>query len=155
MLRSHLWRGGVCCLAVLVLTGCPTTPPSAAFTYTPTEGQAPLEISFTDTSVTGSAAITTWLWEFGDANETTSDEQNTVFTFTTAGVYTVALTVTTLVLMAGFLVLAGSSFSVNANMGLLTATTIGIALIVDFLFLPPLLMKLEERPNADAVPQSA
>jgi hypothetical protein len=67
----------------------------------------------------------------------------------------VALTVSTLVLMAGFLVLAGSSFSVNADMGLLTATTIGIALLVDFLLLPPLLMTLEEKSNADAVPQSA
>jgi predicted RND superfamily exporter protein len=67
----------------------------------------------------------------------------------------VALSVTTLVLMAGFLVLAGSSFSVNASMGLLTATTIGIALLVDFLLLPPLLMTLEERSNADALPQSA
>jgi hypothetical protein len=67
----------------------------------------------------------------------------------------VALTVSTLVLMAGFLVLAGSSFSVNADMGLLTATTIGIALLVDFLLLPPLLMTLEEKSNADAVSQSA
>jgi uncharacterized protein len=63
--------------------------------------------------------------------------------------------VTSLVLMAGFLVLAGSSFSVNASMGLLTATTIGIALLVDFFLLPPLLMTLEERSNANALSQSA
>ena len=31
----------------------------------------------------------------------------------------------------------------NAGMGLLTAIVIGVALIVDFLLLPPLLMKLE------------
>ena len=67
----------------------------------------------------------------------------------------VALSVMTLVLMAGFLVLALSSFSVNADMGLLTATTIGIALLVDFLLLPPLLMKLEEKSHADPVPASA
>jgi uncharacterized protein len=67
----------------------------------------------------------------------------------------VALAVTSLVLMAGFLVLAGSSFSVNASMGLLTATTIGIALLVDFFLLPPLLMTLEERSNANALSQSA
>lgn len=54
-----------------------------------------------------------------------------------------ALWVTTLVLVAGFLVLAQSSFKINADMGLLTAITIMIALIVDFLFLPPLLMKLD------------
>lgn len=55
-----------------------------------------------------------------------------------------ALWVTTLVLVAGFMVLAQSSFKINADMGLLTALTILIALIVDFLFLPPLLMKLDD-----------
>ena len=54
-----------------------------------------------------------------------------------------ALWITTLVLVAGFLVLAQSSFKINADMGLLTAITILIALVVDFLFLPPLLMKLD------------
>ena len=54
-----------------------------------------------------------------------------------------ALWITTLVLVAGFMVLAQSSFKLNADMGLLTAITIVIALIVDFLFLPPLLMKLD------------
>lgn len=55
-----------------------------------------------------------------------------------------ALWITTLVLVAGFLVLAQSSFKINADMGLLTAITILIALVVDFLFLPPLLMKLDQ-----------
>lgn len=55
-----------------------------------------------------------------------------------------ALWITTLVLVAGFMVLAQSSFKLNADMGLLTAITIVIALIVDFLFLPPLLMKLDK-----------
>jgi len=55
-----------------------------------------------------------------------------------------ALWITTMVLVAGFMVLAQSSFKVNADMGLLTALTILIALIVDFLFLPPLLMKLDK-----------
>ncbi|WP_305856633.1 efflux RND transporter permease subunit [Balneatrix alpica] len=55
-----------------------------------------------------------------------------------------ALWITTLVLVAGFMVLAQSSFKVNADMGLLTAVTILIALAVDFLFLPPLLMLLDK-----------
>lgn len=59
-----------------------------------------------------------------------------------------ALWVTTLVLVAGFMVLAQSSFKLNADMGLLTALTILIALIVDFLFLPPLLMKLDNGDKA-------
>lgn len=54
-----------------------------------------------------------------------------------------ALWITTLVLVGGFLVLAQSSFKVNADMGLLTALTILIALAIDFLFLPPLLMLLD------------
>lgn len=59
-----------------------------------------------------------------------------------------ALWITTLVLVAGFLVLAQSSFKLNADMGLLTAMTIVLALVVDFLFLPPLLMKLDNDKNA-------
>ena len=55
-----------------------------------------------------------------------------------------ALLVTTVVLTLGFLVLAMSAFKLNSGMGLLTAITIILALIVDFLFLPPLLIALEE-----------
>lgn len=67
------------------------------------------------------------------------------YAFSTVGV---ALWVTTIVLVGGFLVLSMSAFELNAGMGLLTAITIAIALIVDFLFLPPLLMKLEEKSHA-------
>lgn len=65
-----------------------------------------------------------------------------------------ALWITTLVLVAGFSVLAQSSFQLNAQMGLLTAITIMIALIIDFLLLPPLLMLLDNkksRQRANAV----
>ena len=55
-----------------------------------------------------------------------------------------ALWITTCVLIAGFMVLAQSTFKLNADMGLLTAITIGLALIVDFLFLPPLIMRLDK-----------
>ena len=50
-----------------------------------------------------------------------------------------ALVITSIVLAAGFLVLAQSHFQVNAIMGLLVAITIFVALAFDFLFLPPLL----------------
>ncbi len=71
-----------------------------------------------------------------------------------------ALWVTTFVLVAGFAVLAQSSFKMNADMGFLTALTIFIALVVDFLFLPPLLMLLDKRKNIaaandESVPDSA
>lgn len=59
-----------------------------------------------------------------------------------------ALWVTSAVLVAGFLVLAQSAFELNAGMGLLTAITIALALVADFLLLPPLLMRLEERSDA-------
>jgi len=64
-----------------------------------------------------------------------------------------ALWVTTFVLVAGFTVLAQSSFKMNADMGFLTALTIFVALLVDFLFLPPLLMLLDK--NKHEVNESA
>ncbi len=54
-----------------------------------------------------------------------------------------ALMTTSLVLVAGFIVLAFSSFKLNAGMGMLTAIVITFALLADFFLLPPLLMKLE------------
>ena len=56
-----------------------------------------------------------------------------------------ALWITTLVLVAGFTVLAQSTFKLNGDMGLLTAITILIALLIDFLFLPPLLIALDSK----------
>ncbi|MEH6826093.1 MAG: MMPL family transporter [Motiliproteus sp.] len=60
-----------------------------------------------------------------------------------------ALWITTLVLVAGFMILAQSTFKFNADMGLLTAIIILLALVVDFLFLPPLLIKLDHLLNRD------
>ncbi|MEE9492525.1 MAG: MMPL family transporter [Gammaproteobacteria bacterium] len=57
----------------------------------------------------------------------------------------VALMITSIVLILGFLVLSLSSFRLNAGMGLLTAITIGLALLADFLFLPPLLLKISRK----------
>jgi hypothetical protein len=54
-----------------------------------------------------------------------------------------ALLSTTLVLVAGFLVLSTSSFAQNSDMGQLTAIVLIFALIADFFFLPPLLIALE------------
>lgn len=59
-----------------------------------------------------------------------------------------ALIITTMVLVAGFLVLAMSSFKMNGDMGLVTALTIAIALVVDFLLLPPLLMYFDKSKHA-------
>ena len=54
-----------------------------------------------------------------------------------------ALLTTSLVLVAGFIVVSLSSFELNAGMGKLTALVIALALLADFFLLPPLLMKVE------------
>ncbi|MDP2561159.1 RND family transporter [Psychrobium sp. 1_MG-2023] len=51
-----------------------------------------------------------------------------------------ALWITTVVLTIGFMILTLSNFKMNADMGLLTAVIITIALIVDFLLLPAFLL---------------
>jgi predicted RND superfamily exporter protein len=62
------------------------------------------------------------------------------YTFGTVGN---ALWANSLILVVGFGALAFSQFWPNATMGLLTAITIAVALIADFLMLPPLLMLLD------------
>ena len=59
------------------------------------------------------------------------------YAFETVGV---AILVNTAVLAAGFLVLTFSAFKINMEMGQLTAMTIVFALVLDFLFLPALLL---------------
>jgi predicted RND superfamily exporter protein len=56
-----------------------------------------------------------------------------------------ALLVTSIILVVGFSVLAQSGFAANGDMGLLTAVVIALAIFADFLFLPPLLMKIEDK----------
>ena len=69
-----------------------------------------------------------------------STEDSIRYAFNSVGV---AILVNTLVLAAGFLVLIFSSFKINADMGLLTALAITLALILDFLFLPAILLVLD------------
>ncbi len=71
-----------------------------------------------------------------------------------------ALLVNALILTLGFGVLAFSTFRINAEMGLLTALAILIALAVDFLLLPSLLLiahnpKKGKAYNGKAMPQAA
>ncbi len=69
-----------------------------------------------------------------------------------------ALWITTVVLVAGFSVLAMSSFRLNSDMGLLSAIVIFIALVVDFILLPSLLMIFDKQthyePKSSAKAQS-
>lgn len=61
----------------------------AEFSASPTTGQAPLTVAFSDVS---SGTISTWFWDFGDG--ATSTEQNPSHVYVAAGTYTVSLTVT-------------------------------------------------------------
>jgi len=75
-------------------------------------------------------------------NKTLSPENAIQQTFFLVGP---AMAVTTLALVAGFLVLTFSDYKMSADMGLLSALTVSIALVMDFLLLPALLLKLSNR----------
>lgn len=81
-----------------------------------------------------------------------SSEDAVRYAFKTVGK---ALCVTSVVLIAGFLVLTFSTFKMNSSMGLMTAITICFALLADFFFLPPLLIKFEEKWNARKKPPAS
>lgn len=59
------------------------------------------------------------------------------YAFRTVGI---ALVVTTIILTIGFLVMATSAFQINEQLGLMTAATMVVALIIDFTLLPGLLL---------------
>jgi predicted RND superfamily exporter protein len=58
-----------------------------------------------------------------------------------------AITVTTIALVIGFGILSLSGFAVNRDMGRLSAITVFLALVIDLMFLPPLLMWLDTDKN--------
>ena len=66
-----------------------------------------------------------------------SPEEAVRYAFNTVGR---ALVVTTIVLVAGFVILAQSSFGMNSGMAMVTSLIIVCALIIDFLLLPALLL---------------
>jgi PKD repeat protein len=66
-----------------------TLPPEAQFTGTPTSGNAPLAVSFTDQTTNGPTA---WSWTFGDG--ATSSGQHPRHTYGSPGTYSVTLTAT-------------------------------------------------------------
>jgi phosphatidylinositol-3-phosphatase len=60
--------------------------PTANFTASPTNGTAPLAVTFTDTSM---GSITNWSWTFGDGGTTNLATNSVVYAYSTAGVYSV------------------------------------------------------------------
>jgi len=85
-------------LALLVvtvgtLTGCAlfNQPPTANFTWTPSDPLARTDVQFTDLS-TDTGGIVSWIWDFGDNDS--SPSQNPKHEYEKAGIYPVKLTVT-------------------------------------------------------------
>ncbi len=62
-----------------------STAPVANLTATPTNGVAPLGVTFTDTSTGG----TNWSWTFGDGGTTNLATNSVFYTYNTPGVYSV------------------------------------------------------------------
>lgn len=71
-----------------------------------------------------------------------------------------AIVVNTIILIVGFLVLTTSAFKMNVDMGLMTIMSILFALLLDFLFLPALLLVIGKDKNsastgdASSIPES-
>ncbi len=78
--------------ASVIIGDNPVPAPVADFTFTPASGTAPLSVRFNDTS-TGTG-ITSWAWDFDNNGVIDSTSQNPVFTYASAGTYSVSLTVT-------------------------------------------------------------
>jgi len=81
--------------------------PVADFTSNVTSGNAPLTVSFADTST---GTLTAWKWSFGDGTYSTT--KNPIHTYSAAGNYTVALTATNA---------AGSNTTTKSNYVTVTA----------------------------------
>lgn len=78
----------------------------------------------------------------------TSVEDAVRYAFDTAGV---AIFLTTLILVAGFSILVTSSFKLNADLGLLTAIAVLLAMIINFTLLPAIFLLADRRKaRADA-----
>ncbi|MDA8078295.1 MAG: PKD domain-containing protein [Nitrospiraceae bacterium] len=90
---SFTYTTGAITADCTVIASFMINPPNAGFTFTvtPTSGEVPLKVQFTDSST---LSPTSWSWNFGDNSYST--EQNPVHVFETYGTgnYTVSLTAT-------------------------------------------------------------
>jgi PKD repeat protein len=75
--------------AITINSGSTVVIPDSAFTASPTSGQSPLLVNFTDQSAN---IPTSWSWNFGaNATPATSTEQNPSTTYGAGGAKTVTL----------------------------------------------------------------
>jgi PKD repeat protein len=77
-------------LATAILELTYEAPPATSFSTNTTSGTAPVAVQFTDTSY----GTTGWQWDFNGDNVIDSTVENPVYTYTSAGTYTVNLTAT-------------------------------------------------------------
>jgi PKD repeat protein len=84
--------------------------PVANFIATPTSGDAPLIVNFTDTSTNSPTA---WAWDFNNDGTIDSRERNPIYIYSTPGTYTVNLTVTN-----------SGGFNSSAKMDYITASAV-------------------------------
>ena len=84
-ITTYVTDANVC---IKAFTTAGSASPVANFSANPTSGNAPLKVTFADTS-TGSP--TSWFWNFGDGSK--SFLQNPIHKYSKAGTYTVNLTV--------------------------------------------------------------
>ncbi len=108
--------------AALNCIGGSSTTPTAQFSASPTSGNAPLAVTFTDQSTAGTGAtITSRAWTFTGGNPASSTSLNPSVTYSVPGNYTVSLTVTNSLSLSdnetktGYINVtqAGSSFSLD------------------------------------------
>lgn len=90
-------------LSVTDINGCIVTEteqvhilgPTAGFSANPLGGCAPINVTFTDTSLTEGGAITQWVWNYGGGLPDTTSLTGVVnHSYTNPGLYTISLTVT-------------------------------------------------------------
>jgi len=99
-MRSLRFVKLVCAVGlVLSMAGCAmfNAPPTAQFTWSPSNPVSLHDIQFTDLStdtggIFGGGGIVAWLWDFGDSGS--SSTQNPKHAYAKGGTYTVKLTVT-------------------------------------------------------------
>jgi PKD repeat protein len=75
----------------IAVTAAPVIP-VADFTANLTSGTAPLDVMFTDLSA--GTGISAWSWDFNNDGIVDSTIQSPIYTFSSAGIYTINLTVT-------------------------------------------------------------
>jgi predicted RND superfamily exporter protein len=91
-------------------------------------------------------------YQIARRDEKLSPKDAVIFAFTGVGT---ALLVTTIILAAGFFILAQSSFGLNSYMASLTAIALIMALIADLTLLPALLIALDKDTPSEAPEQAA